>query len=415
MEIIVKNHHVTKIKRFILFSIFILVSLTSFASPSSNGIVGAGLVIQPMPSFDLPDLYAESFFASQIDFSNKLLIRTEFSVFTASIIGENFLKYIPAFFSLNEFSLSYLSSLGDTTQIATIFIGETDPIGSDLFLRRLFGVPSFTSRILETSQSLSSAQLYPMSGLGASYTIKANNNIATALYFYYNKFNIASNLPEIDDATSLNIDARFAGVLPWALLDLSAGFTLPFEKYDADDEKVILLIRKADLHAGLSLFLGSSYTSSFLFQAGLIKLVFSPNSDLNEQVISLKDITLLIEPRFITNNIGFSFCLFNIPPQVAQKLFYIENPLGINLSFFYNTLAKFSFQGEIGVHTTLSVPESSLDFSNGDVVIQIAPYIKADIGGGSLNAAIKSKILQFTSFGSAVENSSLSIGYKVQL
>jgi len=411
----VKKRYNTKIQQIFLVIALFFVGFQGYAAPSSNGIIGAGLLIQPMPQYELPDLFAEAFFASQIDLSQSLLIRTEFSVFTDSIIGDNFLKDIPAYFSLNELSLTYVGSLGTISQLASVFIGETDPIGSDLFLRRLFGLPSFTSRILETSQSLSSAQLYPMSGLGASYTLKATDNFATALYFYYNKLNIASSIPGDDDNTSLNIDARFAGAWPWLIFDLSAGLTLPFEKYDADDEEVILLIRKADFHAGLSLFVGSSYTSSFLLQAGLIKLVFSPNQNISEEIIALKDITLLVEPRFKTKNLGIAFSLFNIPPQVAQKLFYIENPLGVNVSLFYNTFANLGFQGEIGVHTTFSVPESSFAVTADDLVIQIAPYIKADIGGGSLSAAIKCKVLDFTSLDAAIESTSLSIGYKAQL
>lgn len=389
-------------------------TLYSHASPSFNGIIGAGLLVQPKPALKLPTVNAEAFFASQIDLSTNILLRAEFSVFTDTIIGENFLKDIPAYFSLNELSLTYVGSIGSTSQIASVFIGETDPIGSDIFLRRLFGMPSFTSRILETQQSLSSAQLYPMSGFGASYALKTSSNLATALYFYYNKINIASNLPN-DDDTSLNIDARFSGVWTWFLFDMTAGLTLPFEKYDADNEEVILLIRKADFHSGLSLFIGSSYSSSFLLQAGLIKLVFSPNTSLNEEVVSLKDITLLVEPRFKAKNLGLAFSLFNIPPQVAQKLFYIENPLGVNVSVYYNPLGETSFQGEIGIHSTLSVPESDINISVEDLNIQIAPYIKTNIGGGSLNAAIKCKIHNMKDFKTAVENTSFSIGYKAQL
>lgn len=414
-EIIVKKFFLTYMKHFGFGLLFFGFALQSFAAPSFNGIIGAGLLVQPEADFKLPDLSAEAFFASQIDISTKLLMRTEFSVFIDSIIGENFLKDIPAYFSINELSLNYVGSLGSITQLASVFIGETDPIGSDLLLRRLFGVPSFTSRILETSQSLSSAQLYPMSGLGASYTLKAITNIAGSVYFYYNKENIASTLPSSVEDTSLNIDFRLSGVLPWTLVDLSAGFTLPFEKLDADGEEVILLVRKANLHAGLSLFIGSSHTSSLLLQAGLIKLVISPNPNLNEKVVTLKDLTLLVEPRFKAQNLGIALSLFNIPPQVAKKLFYIENPLGVNVSLFYSTFAKLGFQGELGLHTTLSVPESTFELSAKDLVMQIAPYIKADIGGGSLNAAIKCKVFNFTSFSKAVENTSLSVGYKTQI
>ncbi|HOQ93210.1 MAG TPA: hypothetical protein PKW26_06290, partial [Treponemataceae bacterium] len=120
-----KKKYNTKIRHIVLVIALFFVGFQGYAAPSSNGIIGAGLLIQPMPH-ELPDLFAEAFFASQIDLSQSLLIRTEFSVFTDSIIGDNFLKDIPAYFSLNELSLTYVGSLGTISQLASVFIGETD-------------------------------------------------------------------------------------------------------------------------------------------------------------------------------------------------------------------------------------------------------------------------------------------------
>ena len=148
-----KKRYNTKIQQIFLVIALFFVGFQGYAAPSSNGIIGAGLLVQPMPQYELPDLFAEAFFASQIDLSQSLLIRTEFSVFTDSIIGDNFLKDIPAYFSLNELSLTYVGNLGTISQLASVFIGETDPIGSDLFLRRLLGFPVLHHAFLKQAKA----------------------------------------------------------------------------------------------------------------------------------------------------------------------------------------------------------------------------------------------------------------------
>ncbi len=412
-------------------------------------MAGAGLSFQPIPNTILPELYTDAFFAGQFDISQNIILRADVSVYTDNILGDNILKNTPAYFSLDEVSITYSGFLGTLSHYLSAFVGESDPIGSDLFVRRHFGIPAFGSKIAETQRSITGTKIYPMSGIGASYILRLPFNMASGVYLYYNKTSLLQNVPVVPDDTapaedpaetdaaedeveapvtpaepivsqmidneSLNVDLRFAGAWPAVTLDFTAGFTLPFEKTDSDDQKVILLIRRADLHTGLSMLIGSSYTSSLLFQAGLIKLIFNPNEEENEKVLAFKDVYILIEPRFVAKNVGFAFSLYNIPPEVSERLFYISNPLGVNVSIYTSNIQILGKPSQFGAHITLSVPESTIQITPDMLKLQVAPFGTMNVGGGKMDAAIMCNVLGISSFDTFISNTRFSIGYKVQL
>lgn len=416
-----KNNHKknkTIAKKHFFVTLFLTVVLVNVSAvPFFSGMAGAGLTFQPVPNTFLPELYTDAFFAGQFDITQNLILRADVSVYTENILGNNILKNTPAYFSLDEVSITYMGYLGTMSHYLSAFIGETDPIGSDLFLRRHFGIPAFGSKITETQRGISGTKIYPMSGIGGSYVLRLPYNMASGMYVYYNKTSLTGSEvdPAVIDNDSLNIDLRFAGAWPSVVIDFAAGFTLPFEKTDANNEKVIVLIRRADLHTGVSMLFGSSYTSSLLFQAGLIKLVFKPNEENNEKVLAFKDIYMLIEPRFMAKTIGFAFTLYNIPAEVSERLFYISNPLGVNISMFSLNTQIFGKPSQIGAHVTLSVPETTMQITANMLNLQIAPFGTINIGGGKLDAAVMCNVLGIKDFNTFVQNTKFSLGYKVQL
>ena len=66
-------------------------------------------------------------------------------------------------------------------------MGEYDPVGSDIFLQRQFGIPSFSSRLTESICGVSRAKIYEMSGIGGTYIIKLPQNLTFGANLYYNK------------------------------------------------------------------------------------------------------------------------------------------------------------------------------------------------------------------------------------
>ena len=447
MESIVKNNHkknLTIAKKHLFFTFFLTVAVLNVSAvPFFSGMAGAGLSFQPIPNAFLPELYTDAFFAGQFDISQNIIFRADVSVYTDNILGDNILKNTPAYFSLDEVSITYSGFLGTLSHYLSAFVGETDPIGSDLFLRRHFGIPAFGSKITETQRGITGAKIYPMSGIGASYVLRLPFNMASGVYLYYNKTSLLQNIPAVQtdeadeepaeeaaedpvtpvepiavqaiDNESLNVDLRFAGAWPVITLDFAAGFTLPFEKTDSNEQKVILLIRRADLHTGISMLIGSSYTSSLLFQAGLIKLIFNPNEEDEEKVLAFKDVYILIEPRFVAKNVGFAFSLYNIPPEVSERLFYISNPLGVNVSIYTSNIQILGKPSQFGAHITLSVPESTIQITPDMLNLQVAPFGTMNIGGGKLDAAVMCNVLGITNFDTFIQNTRFSIGYKVQL
>ena len=253
----------------ILFCILLFIH-TIFATPYFNGTMGIGGRFQPIPE-KFPALLMDAYFAGQFDLSSSVTLRTSLSMYTTeSIIKESIFQNTPSIFNLDEVSLTYRGSVGAISHYLGIYLGEYDPVGSDIFLQRQFGIPSFASRLTETICGISKAKIYDMTGIGGTYTVRFPQNLALGVNVYYNKakdwtsITVGESLDSSDDvfAESLNTDLRFAGAWRAAALDLSLGLTMPMKKEitfeDGNTQKVILLIERADMHAGLTAYFGSS-------------------------------------------------------------------------------------------------------------------------------------------------------------
>ena len=121
------------------------------------------------------------------------------------------------------------------------------------------------------------------------------------------------------------------------------------------------------------------------------------------------------EPRFVAKNVGFAFSLYNIPPEVSERLFYISNPLGVNVSIYTSNIQILGKPSQFGAHITLSVPESTIQITPDMLNLQVAPFGTMNIGGGKLDAAVMCNVLGITNFDTFIQNTRFSIGYKVQL
>ncbi len=419
-----------------------------FASPYFNGTMGIGGRFQPIPD-EFPALLVDAYFAGQFDLSKTLMLRTGLSMYTTeSILKESIFQNTPAIFNLDEVSLTYRSSLGALSHYLGIYLGEYDPVGSDVFLQRQFGIPSFGSRLTETICGVSRAKIYDMAGIGGSYVIKFPQNIALGVNVYYNKaedFTISTesqlmqainsqNESDNQDNSfieSLNTDLRFAGAWRTVALDFSLGLTMPMKREitfdDGNTQKVILLIEGADMHAGLTAFFGSSNSSSLLFQAGFTKLIIDPAVAEEEKILSFDDVYVLIEPRFVSRKLCFSLALFNMPTSTKENLFYIDDPVGISVSFYSPWLSLSGNRTQFGIMTTISSSKTldniikDNDTTNGNTDIKenlglfISPYGIIHIGAGKLNFSLNVNAFDIKDWDTFLNNVSLIAGYKVLL
>lgn len=419
------NQFLISKQKIVFFILFLLAFSPSIsATVFFNGETGFGTTIQPITTSIVPDLSLNGYFAGQFDLSSNLIFRTNVLLETEPLFGDAFLKSTPAIVTVDELSITYHGHLGTISHYLSAFIGEVNPVGSDLFLQRHFGVPAFSSDITKSQQGISGCKIYPMNGVGFSYVLQFSKNMATGLYAYYGVLETEQELTNIADGTvstvtvdekSINIDLRLAGAWSVINFDLAAGFELPIKEniVDVDGLTYFAASRQANLHAGLSTHIGSSYMSSLFLQAGIIKLIFEPN--VNEQVLSFSDVYALVEPRFIGEKVCFSFSLFNIPKKVSSKLFYITNPLGIDISIFTPTLTTIGNASTFGVHCTLSLPETVFQIRPSLLELQIAPYAEIETNTGIFDATIKSNVLEITSWNAFIENTEVSLKYKVKL
>ena len=404
---------------------------TAFSYPYFTGTIGIGGKVQPEPE-KFPNFLMDSYFAGQFDLSQNLFLRTSFSMYTTeSIFKDITFKNTESIFNLDEISLTYRGSFGQVSHLLGVYLGEYNPVGSDVFLQRQFGIPSFASRLTESICGISRAKIYNMSGIGGSYLVKLPKNIALGANIYYNKTENFETPEEDDSAESFNTDFRLASAGRLGAIDLSFGLTMPMKREllldNGDTQKVILLVERADMHAGLTAFLGSSNSSSLLFQAGFTKLIIDPNEEDNEKVLSLNDVYILVEPRFVSNSMCFSLSLFNMPKETRENLFYVDNPVGISVSLYTPWISLSGKKSQFGLMTTLSSSDSLDKFliqqeseeddeeKLSNLGLHISPYGIIYLGGGKLNFSLNVNAFNIKDWDSLLNNISLIAGYKVTL
>ena len=134
-----------------------------------------------------PELNGKMFFAGQFDFNGRFFIRSEISVNTEDIIETGIFENTGAQFKINELSFTFHQSAITTSHFVSLFMGNYEPIGSDVFLQRQFGISEISSFTTETWNGLCSSKLYPFYGIGGSYVMHFEQPVATGLYLYENE------------------------------------------------------------------------------------------------------------------------------------------------------------------------------------------------------------------------------------
>ena len=174
------------------------------------------------------------------------------------------------------------------THYFSAFLGEYEPIGSDVFLQRQFGIENISSRFLESWQGLNGASIYPFYGLGASYVAHVNQNIVAGAYIFRRaeSSNSESNSSEDNESNkSLEGMLRVGIVLPNFVMDIggSIGFSYS-NKYGSGESatKVILLIDKLIVNAGMNMLVNIGNDGAVFMQLGFAELELDPSTTQTE-------------------------------------------------------------------------------------------------------------------------------------
>jgi hypothetical protein len=359
-----------------------------------------------------PQLLLQSFFAGQFNLTNDLIARIEFSLNTDDLIENSVFKKTPADFQIDEISLIYRKQFSGFSNYLSGFMGTYEPIGSDIFLRRRFGIQPVSSKITESWLGLSGSVLYPLFGIGLSDVVQSTTQpLAAGVYFYINHEN--------SDNYVFNSDLRYACVYPYIYLDIAGGIGAPM-KTDYNGEKVIMLIDTLYAHGGMDMLIGNNFTPfSFYTQAGIYDIPIQ--GDINTFTVDPDKVYLLFEPRFKMSTFLLRFTLFSLPPDTVEKLLFINDTLGFNILSYTDSLYIGSTKFAFGINTTFSVPDESFllffnpdNFSADTLDVTLSPYISLQIFSGELHIMEQVRITDFAK-GSYASAFKLNTGFRTQL
>lgn len=400
-----------KIKTFILAAAFTAMNTFTFSEVFFSGFAGikTDLASSKEDTFD-PALYMQSFFSGQFSLSENIMAHAEFSLATQNFSENSFFDTTPSNFKIDELSITFRRQLLDAANYLSFFAGTYEPIGSDIFLRRQFGIQPIASKITESWLGLSGSVIYPSFGVGGSDIVHFNAQpLALGLYFYVNH--------ELEGCYSLNTDLRFAGVYRFFTFDLSAGLGMPMK--EKENSNAFFEIDTLYWRAGMNVLVGNSYTTSLFIQAGISDIEFTRES--SELKLNEDAAYLLFEPRFRTKSAQIHLSVFSLPEDTVKDFIFINDTLGANLNIFTDNLYVKNKMFIFGIHTALSFPEKNFSDAinhadklfTDDFNVTTAPYLATNFYNGEIHGMIQARITDIANghYGKAFE---LNIGYKSQ-
>ena len=381
-------------KKIFLEAVILSFAASLFAEPAFSGYSGGKLNYASNPesteSYD-PDLTLQAFFQGQFNFSQNLWGRLEFSIDTGDFLSKELFHETDASFKIDELSLTLKSRSDSDANYFSIFMGTYDPIGSDVFLQRYFGIQPIASKITESWLGLAGSILYPHFGIGIADVKRLLNAPITLGGYAY--FNHEDNLYYV-----FNTDFRFACVYRYFTFDLAGGIGIPLSNNNQGQE-VIAAIEKVYWHAGTTILFGNNYTQSLFIQAGLFNVPFTKR---NGTEVSPDDIYLLFEPRFLLDSAHVNLTVFSLPQDTVDQLIFVDDSLGVNLNIFGDTFSiganrftlgtnfSFSFTGK----TFLDVVKP-MELIKGEYNITMTPYVSTNFLSGELHTQASIKFMKF--------------------
>lgn len=385
---------------FIIFSVFAFVPIFS-ADIFSDTASGGAIDFLPSAVSGNPEVQFRGFYRTQVQIGERFLANTAFSLKTGNVFGDIKLRDIPSLFNIDELSLMYRFKIEKTASQFALFAGEYETGGSDTFTQRYLGTKAFASYLLEKEIGFKTPAIIPVGGAGGSFTVKYAVPAASALYVYYN---------EQFGKNRLNTDIRIAGVSNALIADFMFGTSLPFENKDANGNNVILLIRRADFHAGISLLIGGNPFVNLFMQAGVTRIQTNP--DPGDSVFSLSDLYAFFEPRFSTRAAVFSLSAFHLPLSVYENIPYIDYPLGAAFMIKSIPISLKSAQGVFGcIFVASTVNPLVSAFSMQKLSAQVVPFAEFTAPQGVFKVKVPVKPLAYTDWKKMF---SITASYKVQ-
>ena len=135
-----------KYKLSTIIFIFFVFAPSVFATTFFSGFAGGKLNYSTIEGSEeySPELKLQAFFQGQFNFSKNLWSHLEISLNTQNLISQSIFHETDSVFQIDEMSLIYRTPMENSANYLGVFMGTFDPIGSDVFLQRYFGIDNIT-------------------------------------------------------------------------------------------------------------------------------------------------------------------------------------------------------------------------------------------------------------------------------
>ena len=371
-------------------------SLTSalFAEPAFSGYSGGKVNYaaneEVQDKYD-PDLTLQAFFQGQFNFSQNMWGRLEFSIDTGDFLSKELFHKTAATFEIDELSLIFKSNTESGPNYFSLFMGTYDPIGSDIFLQRYFGIQPIASKITESWLGIAGSILYPHFGIGIADVKRFTDSPITLGGYAY--INHEDKLYYV-----FNTDFRFACVYRYFTFDFAGGLGIPLSNNNQGKD-TIASIEKIYWHAGTTMLIGNNYTQSLFIQAGLFNAPFTKR---NGTQISPQDIYLLFEPRLLVENAHVNLTVYSLPQDTVDKLMFVNDSLGANLNIYGDSFSLGSNRFVLGSNFSFSFAQKTfmdlakpLELIKSGYNITMTPYMSTNFLSGELHTQVTVNFMKF--------------------
>ncbi|MBP5569035.1 MAG: hypothetical protein J6X54_07415 [Treponema sp.] len=402
-------------KIFLALSLLFVFSTGSlFAGSFFSANVGGMLSYNPdvaQTEYD-PNLKLNAYIESQFNFADNIWSHFNFSLKTDDFLSVDLFSETDSKFRIDEISVIIKSPIEASTNYFGVYMGAYDPIGSDLFFQRYFGLLPTSSVLTKSWLGQAGSILYPHFGIGIADVVKLHNYpLAFGLYAYVNN--------EDEKYYVFNADLRFGAVYRYFAIDIAGGLGAPLsDKYNG--EGVIVVVDKLYWHAGTTILIGNNYTQSLYLQAGIFNASFTKD---NDALITDPDhIYFLVEPRFRFKNTHMNISAWSIPKECVDNFIYVSDTLGASVVVYNDTLSWGSHQINLGTIFSLSFPNKTfLDlasplqlFVNRDFNVDITPYLSTNLLSGEIHFQSTIRIMEFLR-NNWYNGITFEVGYKTSL
>ena len=402
-------------KIFLALSLLFVFSTGSlFAGSFFSANVGGMLSYNPdvaQTEYD-PNLKLNAYIESQFNFADNIWSHFNFSLKTDDFLSVDLFSETDSKFRIDEISVIIKSPIEASTNYFGVYMGAYDPIGSDLFFQRYFGLLPTSSVLTKSWLGQAGSILYPHFGIGIADVVKLHNYpLAFGLYAYVNN--------EDEKYYVFNADLRFGAVYRYFAIDIAGGLGAPLsDKYNG--EGVIVVVDKLYWHAGTTILIGNNYTQSLYLQAGIFNASFTKD---NDALITDPDhIYFLVEPRFRFKNTHMNISAWSIPKECVDNFIYVSDTLGTSVVVYNDTLSWGSHQINLGTIFSLSFPNKTfMDlasplqlFVNRDFNVDITPYLSTNLLSGEIHFQSTIRIMEFLR-NNWYNGITFEVGYKTSL